>query len=97
MHSDGDEPADDGSADGAAPRAVRALRGTVQDTVAARGSKSERVAPFLVTTDARYQLRRRHGPSYGDATLARLVGHVVECDGTVIARLLLVDRIERID
>lgn len=87
-----DSPPDDGAA-----RPVRGLRGTVQDAVYARGSKSERTAPFLVTTDMRYQLRRRRGPSFGDATLARLVGHVVECDGTVVAQLLLVDRIERID
>jgi len=80
-----------------APRPVRGLRGTVLDTVYARGSKSERIAPFLQTPEARYLLRRRHGPSYGDATLTRLVGHVVECDGTVVAQLLLVDRIERVD
>jgi len=90
-----DSDADD--AGRAAPRAVHGLRGTVVDTVYARGSKSERIAPCLQTTEARYLLRRRHGPSYGDATLARLVGHVVECDGTVVAQLLLVDRIERVD
>lgn len=91
--------ASDSSGDdsGGKPRAVRALRGTVQDAVASRGSKSERIAPYLVTAETRYQLRRRHGPSFGDVTLTRLVGHVVECDGTVVAQLLLVDRIERVD
>lgn len=94
----GGDADDDGSGDsGNAPRAVRGLRGTVVDTMYARGSKSERIAPCLQTTEKRYLLRRRHGPSYGDTTLARLVGHAVECDGTVVAQLLLVDRIERID
>lgn len=89
--------ADNDGSSSEAPRAVRGLRGTVMDTRYARGSKSERIAPCLQTAEARYLLRRRHGPSYGDATLTSLVGHVVECDGTVVAQLLLVDRIERVD
>lgn len=79
------------------PRAVNGLRGTVIEDAFARGSKSERNAPFLQTVDQRYLLRRRGGPSYGDATLARFVGHTVECDGTVTSYLLLVDRIEQVD
>ena len=80
-----------------APRAVHGLRGTVIEAAFARGSKSERNAPFLLTTDQRYLLRRRGGPSYGDVTLTRFVGHTVECDGMVTSYLLLVDRIERVD
>jgi hypothetical protein len=80
-----------------ATRAVHGLRGTVIEAAFARGSKSERNAPFLQTVDQRYLLRRRGGPSYGDATLARFVGHAVECDGTVTSYLLLVDRIEQVD
>lgn len=80
-----------------AARAVQGLRGTVVEAAFARGSKSERNAPFLQTVDQRYLLRRRGGPSYGDATLTRFVGHTVECDGTVTSYLLLVDRIERVD
>jgi len=93
----GNPAADDDGAGPTPPRDVRGLRGTVVDTAYARGSKSERMAPCLQTGEARYLLRRRHGPSYGDVTLARLVGHAVECDGTVVAQLLLLDRIERID
>jgi hypothetical protein len=84
-------------ADPGGSRAVRGLRGTVIETPLAPGSKSERLAVALQTGDARYVLRRRGGPSYGDTTLARLVGHAVECDGTVTSYLLLLDRIERID
>jgi hypothetical protein len=80
-----------------ASRAVLGLRGTVIEATFASGSKSERNAPFLQTEDQRYLLRRRGGPSYGDATLTRFVGQVVECDGTVTSYLLLVDRIERVD
>lgn len=79
------------------PRPVQGLRGTVMDTVHARGSKSERTAPYLQTIETRYLLRRRHGPSFGDTGLAQLVGHAVECDGTIVAQWLLLDRIERID
>jgi hypothetical protein len=80
-----------------APRAVHGLRGTVIEAAFARRSKSERNAPFLQTAGQRYLLRRRGGPSYGDATLTRFVGHAVECDGTVTSYLLLVDRIEQLD
>lgn len=80
-----------------APRAVQRLRGTVIKATFASGSKSERSAPFLQTADQRYLLRRRGGPSYGDTTLTRFVGHAVECDGTVTSYLLLVDRIEQVD
>jgi hypothetical protein len=79
------------------PRSVRGLRGTVVEAPLARGSKSEHLAPCLQTAQERYVLRRRGGPAFGDATLARLVGHAVECDGTVTSYLLLLDRIERID
>jgi hypothetical protein len=79
------------------PRTVRALRGTVVEGAFAPGSKSARPAQFLQTGDERYVLRRRAGPSYGDAALARFVGHTVECDGTVTSYVLLLDRIEAID
>jgi hypothetical protein len=85
------------SRDESAPRNVRGLRGTVVEEPFARGSKSEHRAPCLQTEEHRYVLRRRGGPAFGDATLARLVGHAVECDGTVTSYLLLLDRIERID
>lgn len=78
------------------PRAVHGLRGTVIEAAFAQGSKSERNAPFLQTAEQRYLLRRRGGPSYGDVSLTRFVGHAVECDGTVTSYLLLVDRIERV-
>ena len=85
---------DDGSV--SSPRTVRALQGDVIEAPFAVGSKSERNAICLQTCDQRYVLRRRHGPSMDDATLVQFVGHRVECDGTIVSYLLLVDRIDMV-
>ena len=75
---------------------VHALRGRVAEGPFARGSKSEQIAVFLETGAARYVLRRRDGPAYADATLLKLVGCNVECDGVVVSYVLIADRIQTI-
>jgi hypothetical protein len=48
---------------------------------------------FLETAEARYILRRKTGPVFGDTELTRYVGHEVECDGFVVGTTLLAERI----
>ena len=43
---------------------------------------------------ARYVLRRKTGPVFGDTELTRYVGHEVECDGFMVGTTLLAERIE---
>ena len=78
------------------PMRVHALRGLVAEGPFARGSKSEQIAVFLETGDARYVLRRRDGPAFADQTLRELVGCNVECDGIVTSYVLIADRIQTI-
>ncbi len=78
-------------------RAVHHLQGTVERGSFAPGSKSAQQTCFLRTADARYRLRRRYGPSFGDSSFDALVGRRVECDGSIVSELLLVDRIGPID
>jgi len=83
-------------ADPSRPEPVKSLRGTVTRGETARGSKSERVAVFLETSEGRFLLRRKGGPVFADVTLERYVGHVVECDGFLVGATLLAGRIVRI-
>lgn len=78
------------------PRRVTALRGRVTRGAYGTGSKSEREAVFLDADEpvARYVLRRKTGPVFGDAELERFVGHRVQCEGFVVDGTLLAERIE---
>lgn len=78
----------------APPQRVTALRGHVSSGAYAQGSKSEREAVFLDTGTARYILRRKAGPVFGDAELAQYLGRQVECDGFVVGTTLLAERID---
>jgi hypothetical protein len=77
----------------ATPVRVTALRGRVTQGEYGKGSKSEREAVFIETSGARYILRRKAGPVFGDTELARFVGHEIECDGFVVGTTLLAERI----
>lgn len=79
------------------PIRVTALHGRVTQGIYGKGSKSEREAVFIETADARYVLRRKTGPVFGDTELTRYVGHKVECDGFVIGTTLLAERIEVVE
>jgi hypothetical protein len=74
-----------------------ALHGRVRLGSYGKGSKSEREVVFLETSDARYVLRRKTGPVFGDTELTRYVGHEVECDGFVVGTTLLAERIELVE
>lgn len=76
------------------PQRCTALRGLVTSGSFGKGSKSEREAVFIVTADARYVLRRKTGPVFGDLELTRYLGHKIECDGFLIGTTLLAERIE---
>jgi hypothetical protein len=80
-----------------APRRVDGLVGTVVAGPFGTGSKSERQGVWLDTAEGRLALRRLHGPSFGDETLAALVGLRVRCDGFITDHLLLAETIEPLD
>jgi hypothetical protein len=73
---------------------VTAVHGRVTRGEYGKGSKSEREAVFLETPEARYVLRRKTGPVFGDTELTRYVGHEIKCDGFVVGTTLLAERIE---
>ncbi len=78
------------------PEKVHDLKGRVVSGSYGKGSKSERVATFLETTDGkrRYLLRRKDGPAYGDKVIAELEGKVVVCDGFLVGSTLLAESYE---
>jgi hypothetical protein len=76
------------------PVPVTRLRGKVAKGIYGKNSKSERDAVFIDTADARYILRRKSGPAFGDAELQRYIGHTVQCDGFVLGTTLLAEQIE---
>lgn len=79
--------------DDTSPQRVSALRGQAERGEYAKGSKSEREAMFIVTANARYILRRKTGPVFGDAELEQYAGHQIECDGFVAGTTLLAEKI----
>jgi hypothetical protein len=77
------------------PIRVTSLRGRVTQGTYGKGSKSERDAAFIETADTRrYILRRKTGPAFNDTELMQYVGHEVKCDGLVVGKTLLAERIE---
>jgi hypothetical protein len=76
------------------PIRVTSMRGRVIQGRYGTGSKSERQAVFLETANARYILRRKTGPVFGDTELTQYIGHDVECDGFLVGTTLLEERIE---
>jgi hypothetical protein len=76
------------------PIRVTSMRGRVIQGRCGTGSKSERQAVFLETANARYILRRKTGPVFGDTELTQYIGHDVECDGFLVGTTLLEERIE---
>jgi hypothetical protein len=56
----------------------------------AKGSKSDRDAIFLVTSDGDYVLRRQGGNPYHDPELERLVGKEIRCTGLLTGYTLLI-------
>jgi hypothetical protein len=76
------------------PVRVNKLRGTVEKGLYGKGSKSEREAVFIQTSDMRYVLRRKTGPAFGDSELDIYIGHVIECDGFAIGTTLLAENMK---
>jgi len=64
--------------------------GSVVKRPFAKGSKSERDAIFLVTSEGDYVLRRQGGNPYHDPDLERLVGKKIRCTGILTGYTLLV-------
>ncbi|MFZ0328061.1 MAG: hypothetical protein WBP64_13170 [Nitrososphaeraceae archaeon] len=81
----------------ARPIRVTAMRGRIKLGQYGTGSKSEREAVFIETADARYILRRKTGPVFNDTMLTEYVGHEVDCDGFLVGKTLLAERIEVVD
>jgi hypothetical protein len=79
------------------PIRISALHGHVKEDTYGKGTKSERKAVFIETDDARYLLRRKTGPVFGDSELMRYIGHDVECEGFLVDKTLLAEQIEIVD
>ena len=58
------------------------------------GSKSERDAVWLETTEGRFVLRRKGGPAFDDRALEKYVGKRVKCAGFIVGYTLLAEQIE---
>ncbi|HMI97774.1 MAG TPA: hypothetical protein VK479_14765 [Micropepsaceae bacterium] len=76
------------------PVPIAHLRGLVAKGDYGKGSKSERQAVFIDTSDGRYILRRKTGPAFDDAEIERYIGHTVECDGFLVGTTVLAERIQ---
>ncbi len=65
---------------------IQRLTGIVIRKLVARGSKSEREAVVLQTSDnGEYILRRSGGNAFSDPDLDKLVGSSITADGQVVA------------
>jgi phospholipase C len=72
------------------------LRGRVERKRVARGSKSEHVAVVLRVGRRDYWLRKRGGPSFGDESLAALIGKELRCTGSIAGPQLILDAWEEV-
>lgn len=58
------------------------------------GSKSERMAIWLQTSEGRFVLKRKQGPSFDDRELEKYIGKQVKCTGFLVDYTLLAERID---
>jgi hypothetical protein len=79
------------------PKRVTSILGNVTQNTYGAGSKSEREAVFIDTSDGRYILRRKNGPAFGDIELEEYIGHKVECQGFLVSNTLLAEQIKVIE
>lgn len=79
------------------PIRITGLQGNVISAPFGKGSKSEREAIFVVTSNTRYILRRKSGPAFDDKELIKYVGHKIECDGFLVGSTLLAEQIKTIE
>ena len=79
------------------PIRVNSIRGRITQGVYAKGTKSERKSVFIETDDARYILRRKTGPAFGDVKLLPYIGHNVKCEGFLVGTTFLSEQIEVVD
>ena len=80
--------------DSTRPIRVNSIQGFVTRGVYGKGTKSEHDAVFIESADARYVLRRKTGPAFGDAELNQYIGHKVKCEGFLVGTTLLAEKIE---
>jgi hypothetical protein len=83
--------------DPATPRKIEGLTGTVGRGPFGSGSKSQREGLWLETSEGRYALRCKDGPSAGDTGLEKFVGRKVACDGFIVDHMVLAEHIKAID
>ena len=81
----------------AQPIRVNALHGHVKHEIYGKGTKSERKAIMIKTSDANYILRRKIGPAFYDAELIQYIEHDVECEGFLVGNTLLAEKIKIVD
>jgi hypothetical protein len=81
------------STNDADPRRVDGIKGTVERGPFGTGSKSARDAVWVDTPQGRFVLRRKDGPTLGDAALDRYVGRRVTCSGFIVGYALLAEHI----
>jgi hypothetical protein len=71
------------------------LEGNVVQETVSQGSKSERPAVTLHSTDGKtYVLRRQGGPAFADPGLDSLVGHSIKADGMLADQLFVMRKWE---
>jgi hypothetical protein len=76
------------------PQRIDGLTGTVARGPFGTGSKSERQTVWLETSEGRFVLRRKEGPTFDDQVLEKYVGEHVKCWGFIVGYMLLAERIE---
>jgi hypothetical protein len=79
------------------PHRVNSLRGRVILGPYGKGTKSEHDAVLLVTSEDRYLLRRKDGPSFNDLELKKYIGREVECDGFLVGTSLIAENIKNVE
>lgn len=76
------------------PRKVEDMQGTVERGPFGAGSKSARDAIWIATSEGRFVLRRKGGPTFDDKALDRYVGERVSCSGFIVGYSLLAEEIK---
>lgn len=68
------------------------IKGTVVKKPFAIGSKSERDAVFLVSTNNEWVLRQKNGNAFHDPTLDSLVGKTITATGMLHGNVFLMEK-----
>jgi hypothetical protein len=74
----------------------KSIKGVVEKKLSGKGSKSEHLAYYLVTSEKQYLLRKKNENPFEQTSFEQYNGMQVQCTGTIDEYVFFVDDIQKL-